>query len=110
MRLSHLYLFVLIGFVVAPNCFAQKDKQMELEEKRQSILQEIKQINSLLFKTKKEEKSVLSQVEDINQRIVATENLIQITNQQANLLTRNINSNIERITALRKELDRKSVV
>ena len=83
---------------------AQIDKQKELEEKRQAILEEIKQINSLLFKTKKEEKSVLSQVEDLNQRIAASENLIRVTNQQANLLTRNINDNIEKIGTLREEL------
>lgn len=98
------FLIITICFLTVPNMFAQSDKQKELEEKRQAILAEIKQINSLLFKTKKEEKSVLSQVEDINQRISATENLIRVTNQQANLLTRNINSNIDRITALRKEL------
>src|SRR5690606_611859 len=83
---------------------AQVDKQKELEEKRQAILEEIKQINSLLFKTIKEEKSVLSQVEDLNQRIGATENLIRVTNQQANLLSRNINDNIGKISSLREEL------
>lgn len=100
-----IYLIFLLCFLAVPNTFAQGDKQKELEEKRQAILAEIKQINSLLFKTKKEEKSVLSQVEDINQRISATENLIRVTNQQANLLTRNINSNMDRITVLRKELE-----
>src|SRR5690554_5413259 len=104
MRNIRVYLAILICFVAVPATFAQVDKQKELEEKRQAILEEIKQINSLLFKTKKEEKSVLSQVEDINQRISATENLIRITNQQANLLTRNINSNIDKISTLRKEL------
>lgn len=98
------YLTILVLFLAVPNVWAQKDKQKELEEKRQAILEEIKQINSLLFKTKKEEKSVLSQVEDIHQRIAATENLIKVTNQQANLLTRNINSNINKISELRKEL------
>lgn len=103
--MKHLrtYLFVL-GGLLAFSSTAQVDKQKELEEKRQAILEEIKQINSLLFKTKKEEKSVLSQVEDLNQRIAATENLIRVTNQQANLLTRNINDNIDKITVLREEL------
>ena len=63
---------------------AQVNKQKELEEKRQTILNEIKQINSLLFATKKEEKSVLSQVEDLNSKITARQNLIRVTNQQAN--------------------------
>lgn len=104
MRNLHIYLAIFVCLLAVPTTFAQGDKQKELEEKRQAILQEIKQINSLLFKTKKEEKSVLSQVEDINQRISATENLIRVTNQQANLLTRNINDNINKISTLRKEL------
>lgn len=99
-----IYLAILICFLVVPATHAQGNKQKELEEKRQAILEEIKQINSLLFKTKKEEKSVLSQVEDINQRISISENLIRVTNQQANLLTRNINDNINKISALRAEL------
>lgn len=104
MSYFRIYCIVLLSLLWLPSVSAQVDKQKELEEKRQAILQEIKQINSLLFKTKKEEKSVLSQVEDLNQRIAATENLIRVTNQQANLLTRNINENINKISALRKEL------
>ncbi len=104
MKNLSLFLAFLVCLLAIPPSLAQVDKQKELEEKRQAILAEIKQINSLLFKTKKEEKSVLSQVEDINQRIAATENLIRVTNQQANLLTRNINSNINKISALREEL------
>lgn len=98
------YLFLFGCLIAVSTVSAQIDKQKELEEKRQAILEEIKQINSLLFKTKKEEKSVLSQVEDLNQRIAASENLIRVTNQQANLLTRNINDNIEKISSLREEL------
>lgn len=104
MKHFRTYLFLFVSFVTVSTAFAQVDKQKELEEKRQAILEEIKQINSLLFKTKKEEKSVLSQVEDLNQRIAASENLIRVTNQQANLLTRNINDNIDKISKLREEL------
>jgi len=104
MKRLQVYLIVFIGLFSVVHVSAQSDKQKQLEQRRQAILQEIKQINSLLFQTKKEEKSVLSQVEDINHRISATENLIRITNQQANLLTRNINNNMNRISALREEL------
>jgi septal ring factor EnvC (AmiA/AmiB activator) len=82
----------------------QSKKQQELEAKRQAILEEIKQINTLLFKTRGEKKSVLTQVEDLDQRIRATENLIRVTNQQANLLTREINDNLNKIESLRNEL------
>lgn len=105
MKHLRVYLIVFLGLFSAFNLSAQQDKQKELEARRKAIMEEIKQINSLLFKTKKEGQSVLSQVEDINHRITATENLIRVTNQQANLITRNINSNMDKITALRKELE-----
>ena len=83
---------------------AQVNKQKELEEKRQTILNEIKQINSLLFAAEKEEKSVLSQVEDLNSKITARQNLIRVTNQQANYLSREINNNKAKIILLESEL------
>jgi septal ring factor EnvC (AmiA/AmiB activator) len=91
-------------FLAGTAMHGQTKKQQELEAKRQAILQEIQQINNLLFKTRGEKKSVLSEVEDLDQRIRATENLIRITNQQANLLTREINENLNKIESLRSEL------
>jgi septal ring factor EnvC (AmiA/AmiB activator) len=58
----------------------------------------------LLFEGKKEQKSVLSVVEDLNFKINVRKNLINITNQQANLLTREINSNQTKISKLRVRL------
>lgn len=104
MRPVKFCLLFCIGIFSVLSMSAQPDKQKMLEEKRQTILAEIEQINSLLFKTKKEEKSVLTQVQDINQKINASENLIKVTNQQANLLTRNINDNLSKISDLRDEL------
>jgi len=104
MRLYRTYLLVFIMSFFIGQVSAQGNKQKKLEEKRKLILNEIKQINTLLFKTKKEEKSVLTQVEDLNTRISAQENLIRITNQQANLLTREINDNLFKIDQLREEL------
>ena len=80
------------------------NKQQQLEQQRESILNDIKKINTLLFKTRGEKKTVLSEVEDINQRIKAQQNLIRVTNQQANLLTRKINENLTQISLLRNEL------
>jgi len=83
---------------------AQSKKQQELEARRQAILEEIKQINQLLFKTQGTKKSILAEVEDLDQRIVSRQNLIRVTNQQANLLTREINSNLTTIDQLREDL------
>lgn len=99
-----LFSFVFLIFSVS-SCLSQSKKQQELEEKRQALLQEIQNINSLLFKTKGEKKSVLAEVEDLDQRIATRENLIRVTNQQANLLTREINENMNSIDQLKEELE-----
>jgi septal ring factor EnvC (AmiA/AmiB activator) len=84
--------------------FSQSKKQQELEERRRELRQEIQQIGVLLFEGKKEQKSVLSVVEDLDFKIKVRKNLIKITNQQANLLTREISSNQTKISKLRDKL------
>lgn len=105
MRKGPLFLLVVVTFLMSVAVSAQSKKQRDLEEKRQAILSEIKQINTLLFKTRGEKKSVLAEVEDLDQKIAARENLIRITNQQANLLTREINDNLKKMEGLRTELE-----
>jgi septal ring factor EnvC (AmiA/AmiB activator) len=58
----------------------------------------------VLFSNKKEEKSTLTLIEDLNYKVNVRENLIRITNEQANLLTREINANQNEITSLRTQL------
>ena len=84
--------------------FSQSKKQKELEERRRELRSEIQQIGVLLFEGKKEQKSVLSVVEDLDFKIKVRKNLISITNQQANLLTREISSNQTKISKLRDKL------
>lgn len=100
--LPYIVLLVCLFIVLPTN--AQSKKQKELEERRQSLLVEIRQINSLLFKTRGEKQSVLEEVEDLDHRISTRQNLIRVTNQQANLLTREINNNLTTIDQLRTEL------
>ena len=96
--LSCLFLFVfLFGF-------SQSAKQLELEKRRQEINREIRQFESLVSQGKKEERSIVSIVEDLDYKVTVRRNLITITNQQANLLTREINNNQKSITKLRDKL------
>lgn len=97
--------FILIVLLVCGiSVQAQSKQQQELENRRQELRKEIQQINTLLFQGKKEEKSILSTVEDLNYKVTVRQNLISITNQQANLLTREINTNQRNITNLRDKL------
>ena len=104
MRTILFFVFLFFSFFLLTPAGAQSIKQKQLEEKRKELLEEIKQINSLLFDAIREEKSVLTQVEDLSSRITTRENLIRVTNQQANLLSREINSNLDKIENLRDEL------
>ena len=96
-----LFIFLAIG---SSNANAQSQRQQELEEQRRELQQEIREITKLLFAGKKEKKSVVSAVEDINYKISVRKNLIRITNQQANLLTREINANQDEISTRRVKL------
>ncbi|RIA08258.1 septal ring factor EnvC (AmiA/AmiB activator) [Flavobacteriaceae bacterium MAR_2010_72] len=101
---TSIFLIAILFLAGAFSVGAQSQKQKELEAKRQQYMREIEQINSLLFANRKKEKSVISQVEDLNYKVSVRENLIKVTNDQANLLTREINTNQKEISSLRDQL------
>ena len=99
--------YTTVIFALLMSCFtvsAQSDRQKELEAQRQQKLREIKVMNALLSTKKKEEKSAITLIEDLNYKVSTRKNLIRITNEQANLLTREINANQKEITSLRTQL------
>ncbi len=104
-RLRQLCIIFLLSFNSL--CMAQSNsaRQKTLETQKKRLQAEIKQINSLLFKNTKQEKSVLSQVEDLNVKILVRTDLVNVNKQQANLLTLQINVNQRNITNFRKELE-----
>ncbi len=95
------FIFLLLS---AGNLSAQTTRE-SLEKKRIELRNEIRRINELRSSNKQKERSVLSQVEDLDQQIRSTENLIKVTNQQANLLTNQISANTNKISRLREELE-----
>ncbi len=98
-------LFFILGFLLVSSfCFSQSGKQKQLESRRQELRREIQKINTLRNENKSKAKSELSLIEDFNYKINVLSNLIKVTNQQANLLTREINSNQKKISDLRDEL------
>ena len=103
---TNLNIFFLLLIFLASNAvvFSQNNKQKELETRRQELRREIQKITELRSENKSKEKSQLSLIEGFNYKISVLNNLIKVTNQQANLLTREINSNQKQITALRNEL------
>lgn len=90
--------------LVGSEALGQNQRQKALELQRIEILKEIESINALLFDTKDQKISLLTQVQNLDQKIKTRQRLIRLTNQQANYLTREINSNLNTIDQLKEEL------
>ena len=73
---------LLLMLMLHISSFSQSKKQQELEERRRELQREIKQIGSLLFEGKKEQKSVISVVEDLNFKIQVRKNLFMVMTQR----------------------------
>ena len=84
---KHKYIFKLPLFIFllfTALLFSQNNKQQQLENRRQELRREIQKINELQAENKSKEKSQLSLIEDFNYKISVLNNLIKVTNQQAN--------------------------
>jgi len=101
---THKILAFILLFFCSAFVFGQTGKQKELEARRLEIIDEIKQINALLSSNQTKKKSEITQIEDLSHKLSVRENLIKVTNQQANLLSREINNNQKQITENRNEL------
>ena len=96
----YLLFFLLFSITLQ----AQSSKRQQLENQRKEYVKQIRQLERLMSKGKKEQRTILSNLDNLNYKISVRQNLINITNQQANLLTREINNNQKQITHLRNRL------
>ncbi|MGB2087092.1 MAG: murein hydrolase activator EnvC family protein [Psychroflexus salarius] len=102
MRFFRAILFLIICSAVTSTVAQTK---AELEARRKEIQKEIASINSILVSTQEREKSLLEEVEDLQLQIKSTEKLIRVYNQEANLITQNIDENTLKIDRLRTDLE-----
>jgi septal ring factor EnvC (AmiA/AmiB activator) len=98
------YLFTILLLFCVSIGNSQSAKQLDLENQRQEFLRQIQQYETMVFQGRKDERSIISILEDLNYKATVRRNLISVTNQQANLLTREINNNQKTITKLRDRL------
>jgi septal ring factor EnvC (AmiA/AmiB activator) len=91
--------------LLSGNLWSQTNEQRALEAKRTRLQKEISDINRLLFAEKKQRGNVLEQIEVLDRKMNVRQQLIRVTNQQANLLNRQISTNIRSITKLREDLE-----
>ncbi len=103
-----VYRILLLGIFITlagASSQAQTNEQKALEAKREQLQKEISEMNRLLFAERKQKGTVLDQMELLDQKINVRQQLIRVTNQQSNLLSRQINANIRNIAKLREDLE-----
>lgn len=96
--------FVLGMMIVLGSAFAKAQTRAALEKRKAEVQAEINQFSQLLKNVKKEEATMMLRVETTLKKIASTQEIINITNKQANLITRSINANKKEITKLNTEI------
>lgn len=98
-------IFLVFTLTLFGEGFTQSTSQKQLEARRLKLEKEIKEANSILTLTNNKQKSVSSQVEDLRYKINIRKNLIRVTNDQANLLSRLISKNSKEANQLKAQLE-----
>lgn len=100
-----LIFFLVFTLTFYGKGYTQSTSKKQLEARRLKLEKEIKEANSILTLTNNKQKSVSSQVEDLMYKINIRKNLIRVTNDQANLLSRLISKNSKEVDQLTVQLE-----
>ncbi|MGB3590876.1 MAG: peptidoglycan DD-metalloendopeptidase family protein [Nonlabens sp.] len=96
---------LLLGLmIVLVSNLASAQSKQALEERKQALQKEINQYDRLLKDLRKEEANMQLLVRTIDKKIAGTQEVINITNRQANLITRDIKSNTAQVNKLQAEV------
>lgn len=99
----HVIFFIFFSFGLVTTTNAQTKK--EIQQKRKKLREETQLIKKLLFKSKQEEESLLSDLEDINKVINVRSRLISTIKQEEEELSIEIEKNKQEISTLEKRLN-----
>jgi len=96
---------ILIFFVFIIPISSSAQSRQDLEKQRINLQNEIKEINTLLFKSQKKEKTLLSDLSDLVKRIDVRSKLIYTINEETKQLTKEIKENEEEVLLLENRLE-----
>ena len=96
-------LFLWIVLLCSNSIFSQNNRK-QLEKQKEAIQKELKEINALLFKNKKQKASTFTDIENINYKIQRKQEVIKLTNRQINLLNIELEKNKNQQVDLSKRL------
>ncbi|MCD6543632.1 MAG: peptidoglycan DD-metalloendopeptidase family protein [Flavobacteriaceae bacterium] len=98
----HKYIIVLFFLLFSIVSFSQS--RQDLEKQRIKLQKEIKEINSLLFRSQQKEKTLLSDLSDLNKRIRVRTKLIETINQETKQISKEIKENQKEVDLLQGRL------
>jgi len=98
-------IFFLFFFIVSISQSITAQSRKELETQRIKLQKEIKEINALLFKSKKKEKTLLSDLSDLNNRIRVRTKLIKTINDETRQISKEIKENESEVVQLQNRLE-----
>lgn len=96
-------LFLWIVLLCSNSIFSQNNRK-QLEKQKEAIQKELKEINALLFKNKKQKASTFTDIENLNYKIQRKQEVIKLTNRQINLLNIELEKNKNQQVDLSKRL------
>ena len=101
LRKSMLFLWIVL---LCSNSIFSQNNRKQLEKQKEAIQKELKEINALLFKNKKQKASTFTDIENINYKIQRKQEVIKLTNRQINLLNIELEKNKNQQVDLSKRL------
>ena len=100
-RLKFIFLLTTL-ILYSTSCYTQNLTQKDLELKRISLVNEIKNIQMLINNSKDEKKLVLENIENLNYKLDLQNEIIKITNNELNIISVSIRNNQKSINQLQK--------
>lgn len=85
--------------------FSQASSRKDLENQKQAIQKELKQINSLLVINNKKKEVAFSDIENLTLKIQRQQEIVKLTNRQINILNDEISQNQKTKANLEKDLE-----
>lgn len=103
MRITYIFLFCVFSF----SAFAQQQtpSRTDLEKRRQSILETIKETQEQLEETKNNKNATLAQLRALQTKLNERQKLIGNINEEIDAINRNIQHSSKEITDLRQNLE-----
>ena len=97
------FLVVIVFLLLSVTSFAQS--RQELEKQRIKLQKEIKEINSLLFRSQQKEKTLLSDLSDLDKRIRVRTRLIETIHKETIQISIEIKENQKEVDQLEDRLE-----